>query len=377
MRRTTGVVLIAAGLVAFTAGSAFALNVSPDTGTDMVAGNVYALDADGGWMYAGGKVSAIRDVNNVDRCPADNLVRFGESTGVGDCSFTPTLPGAYVHGIAVMGGYAYVGGDFGLLRVSTSTGTVDPGFTPNVGNVVHTVLAAPDGSGVYIGGAFQRVNGIKRASLAFVGTDGALGAWDPGADGTVRRLRWSPDGYIVASGSFESVGGHFGQSIAEIDPDGTVHAGFSADISEVGAMTCFDTASTSSVIYAACGQSHNFMAAFNASTGAKLWRKGLGGNGSSIALTSVGGNQTLFVGGHFGTRSPTSMPCGSTYLHGVLKADPATGAIDCSWDPHLIPDTNNYTGGWVSEVVNGHLWLGGKFGKISGDKHHGIARWTL
>ena len=91
MRRTTGVVLIAAGLVAFTAGPAFALNVSPDTGTDMVAGNVYALDADGGWMYAGGKVSAIRDVNNVDRCPADNLVRFGESTGVGDCSFTPTL----------------------------------------------------------------------------------------------------------------------------------------------------------------------------------------------------------------------------------------------------------------------------------------------
>jgi hypothetical protein len=377
MRRTTGVVLIAAGLVAFTAGPAFGLNVSPDTGTDMVAGNVYALDADGGWMYAGGNVSAIRDLNNVDRCPAGDLVRFEESTGLGDCSFTPTLPGAYVHGIAVMGGYAYVGGDFGLLRVSTSMGTVDPGFTPNVGNVVHTVLAAPDGSGVYIGGAFQRVNGIKRASLAFVGTDGALGAWDPGADDTVRRLRWSPDGYIVASGSFEFVGGHFDQSIAEIDPDGTVHPGFSADIPEVGAMTCFDTASTSTVIYAACGQSHNFMAAFNASTGAKLWRKGLGGNGSSIALTSVGGNQTLFVGGHFGTRSPTSMPCGSTFLHGVLKADPATGAIDCSWDPHLIPDTHNYTGGWVSEVVNGHLWLGGKFGKISGDKHHGIARWTL
>ena len=71
------------------------------------------------------------------------------------------------------------------------------------------------------------------------------------------------------------------------------------------------------------------------------------------------------------------MPCGSTYLHGVLKADPATRTIDCSWDPHLIPDTHNYTGGWVEEVVNGHLWLGGKFGKISGVKHHGIARWTL
>ena len=377
MRRAMVVAFFATALLASMVRPALALNVSPDTGLDMVAGNVYALHADGGWMYVGGKITAIRDQNNVDRCSAGNLVRFDESTGLGDCTFTPTLPGTFVHGIAVMGGYAYVGGDFGLLRVSTSTGTVDPTFTPNVGSVVHTVLAAPDGSGVYIGGAFQRVNTMKRAGLAFVDTTGALGAWDPGADNVVRRLRWSPGGYIVASGSFEFVGGHFDQSVAEIDPDGSVHAGFSADIAEVGAMTCFDTAPTASVIYAACGQKHNFMAAFDATTGARLWRKGLGGNGASIVLTSVGGNQTLFVGGHFGTRSPTSMPCGSIYLHGVLKADPATGTIDCSWDPHLIPDTNNFTGGWVEELANGHLWLGGKFGKIDADKHHGIARWTL
>jgi hypothetical protein len=142
-------------------------------------------------------------------------------------------------------------------------------------------------------------------------------------------------------------------------------------------MTCFDTAPTTSVIYAACGQRHNFMAAFDAATGSVVWRKGLGGNGESFSLGSVGGVQTLFVGGHFGTRNPDSMPCGSTYLHGVLEADPATGVIDCSWDPHLVPDVHNYTGGWVQQLVNGHLWLGGKFGKVDDVKHHGIARWTL
>src|SRR5207237_799299 len=84
-----------------------------------------------------------------------------------------------------------------------------------------------------------------------------------------------------------------------------------------------------------------------------------GGNGNSIVLAPVGGHPALFVGGHFGTRDPNSMPCGSTYLHGVLKADPATGAIDCSWNPHLVPDVHNYTGGWVERVANGHLWLGG------------------
>ena len=142
-------------------------------------------------------------------------------------------------------------------------------------------------------------------------------------------------------------------------------------------MTCFDTALTTTVIYAACGQSHNFMAAFDAATGAKIWRKFLGGNGESASLATVGGQQELFIGGHFGTRDPTSMPCDATYLHGILKADPVTGTIDCAWDPHLYPDTNNLTGGSVQEVANGHLWLGGKFGKVGGVKHHGIARWTL
>jgi Domain of unknown function (DUF5122) beta-propeller len=377
MRRTFVVLMSVIGVLTWVQLPAYALSVTPDAGTDMVAGNVYALNVGGSWMYLGGKITAIRNENNVDQCQADNLVRFDESTGQGDCTFTPSVPGTQVDGIAVMGDFVYVGGDFGLLRVSTTTGQVDPTFNPNVGNVVHTVLAARNGGGVYIGGAFQRVNGVKRTRLALIKTDGSLGTFDPGADDVVRRLRWSPRGYIVASGAFEHVGGHFDQSIAEIDPDGAVRQGFSPEIPEVGAMTCFDTASTLSVVYAACGQKHNFMAAFKAGTGAKVWRKGLGGNGSSIVLATVGGSQTLFVGGHFGTRSPDSMPCGSTFLHGVLKASPATGAIDCSWDPHLIPDINNFTGGWAERVANGHLWLGGKFGKIDGVKHHGIARWTL
>lgn len=376
MRTLTGIIL-AAALLLLGAQPALALTVAPDTATDMVAGNVYALNASGGWIYVGGKFRAIRDPNGVDRCAADNLVRFNESTGQGDCTFTPTLPGTFVHGIAVMGNFAYVGGDFGLLRIDLSTGQVDPTFNPGVGNLVHTVLAAPDGSGVYIGGAFSRVNTVPRANLAFINTDGSLGQWNPGADNEVRRLRWSPAGYIVASGHFEYVGGNFDQSIAEINPDGSVNTSFSPDIREVGAMTCFDTASTTTAIYAACGQKHNFMAAFDASTGALIWRKKLGGNANSAVLASVGGAQTLFVGGHFGTRTPLSMPCGNTFLHGVLKADPATGTIDCSWDPHAYPDTHNLTGGWVEENVNGHLWLGGKFGKIGADQHHGIARWTL
>jgi len=380
MRRATLISITVAGLFVLAAQPAFALGVDPDTGIDMVAGNVYALHADGGWMYVGGKFWAIRDPNNHLICNATNFVRFDEATGQGDCTFTPAMPGQ-VEGIDVMGGFAYVGGDFGLLRVDLSTGQVDSTFNPGVNNDVHTVLAAPDGSGVYIGGAFGQVGTMKRAHLAFVNTDGSVGAWNPGADDIVRRLRWSPNGYIVASGHFENVGGHFDQSIAEINPDGSVNTSFDPDIPEVGAMTCFDTAPTATVIYAACGQKHNFTAAFDATTGAEIWRDFIGGNGESAALATVDGSTQLFIGGHMGMRLSTSMPCPptstTTYLHAVVKIDPTTGTIDCSWDPHPVPDTHNLTGGWVEEVANGHLWLGGKFGKVDLVKHHGIARWTL
>jgi len=353
-----------------------ALAVGPDPGIDMVAGNVYALNASGSWLYVGGKIRDVRDPNNKNLCAATNLVRFDEATGQGDCSFLPAIPSP-VEGIAVIGDFVYVGGDFGLLRVDVTTGQVDPTFNPGVGNTVHTVLAAPDGSGVYIGGSFHNVGTVNRGNLAFIATDGTLGSWNPTADDVVRQLRWSPAGYIVASGHFERVNGNFDQSIAEIEPDGSVNTSFSPDIPEVGAMTCFDTAPTATVVYAACGQKHNFMAAFDATTGAKIWRTMLGGNGESAALATVGDQTELFVGGHFGTRDPTSMPCGTTFLHGILEADPATGEPDCTFDPHPVPDTHNLTGGWVLEAANGHLWLGGKFGKIDDVKHHGIARWTL
>jgi beta-propeller uncharacterized protein DUF5122 len=283
----------------------------------------------------------------------------------------------YVHGIAVMGGWVYAGGDFGLVRVSESTGAVDPSFVVNT-NVVHAVTAAPDGSGVWIGGAFKFVNGQAHNNIAFIHTDGAVDPTFQGnLNGTVRRIRVSPAGYLIPSGSFNMASSHFDQSIAELDPTtGAPNTAFAPAISE-NPMQCFDTAPTSTTIYAACGQKHNFMAAYSASDGSQVWRHGLGGNGESISLTTVGGTATLFVGGHFGTRSATSEPCGTVYLHGILKASPTNGAIDCSFDPLLVPDTNNYTGGWVQDVVNGHLWLGGKFSKVDGVRHHAVARWTL
>ena len=376
MRKTVLITIAVTGMLASAIGPAYALTVDPDIGVDMVNSNVYALAATpDGWMYIGGKFDEIKNSNGNNRCAADELVRFDESSGTADCSWTPAMPGTYVKGLAVMGGFVYAGGDFGLVRVSESTGQVDSSFVVSVAHV-NAVTAAPGGAGIYIGGSFNRVNGKPHHDIALVKTDGTVdNTFQGDLDGNVRHIRIG-DGYLVPSGSFDTASGHFDQSIAELDETtGAPNASFAPAIPE-NPMQCFDTAPTPTIIYAACGASHNFDAAFDATTGAKIWRNFLGGNGESISLTTVGGNQVLFIGGHMGTRDPTTMPCGSTYLHGIFKAD-LNGNPDCSWDPHLVPDTHNYTGGWVQEVVNGHLWLGGRFSTVDGVKHHGVARWTL
>jgi len=377
VRKTALVAAAVSWMLGWAAVPAYALSVHPDTGIDMVAGNTYALADSGGFMYIGGKFSAIRDTHNHELCAADNIVRFDRSSGAGDCSWTPSVPGTYVHGVAVFGGFVYAGGDFGLVKISASTGRLDSSFSVTVKNV-HAVTAAPDGTGVYIGGAFNRVNGESHHDIALIDADGTVrGTFRGDLNGTVRHIRVSPAGYLVPSGSFDSASGHFDQSIAELDPTtGTPNTSFSPAIPE-NPMQCFDTAPTSTVIYAACGQKHNFMAAFRASNGRQKWRKAIGGNGESASLTTVNGQSTLFIGGHMGTRDPTSQPCGANYLHGIMKVDPSNGAIDCSWDPLLVPDTHNYTGGWVQDVVNGELWLGGRFSSIDGARHHAVARWTL
>jgi len=375
MRKAVLITLAVTGMLAWAIVPAYALTVDADTGIDMVNSNVYALAASpDGWIYVGGKFDEIKSSTGKNRCPADELIRLDEASGTADCSWTPAIPSGSVFGVAVNGGYVYAGGTFGLVRVSVSTGQVDSSFSVTV-KAVRAVTADPNGTGVYIGGAFNRVNGKSHHGIAHINGDGTLDSSFQGdlEGGRVSRIRISPNGYLVASGSFDTADGQHEQSIAELDETtGAANLSFSPVIPE-DPMQCFDTAPTSTDIYAACGQKHNFMAEFDASTGAVVWRQGLGGNGESISMVSP---TEFFVGGHMGTRDPSTQPCGSNYLHGIFKMDDK-GNIDCSWDPLLMPDVNNYTGGWVQELVNGHLWLGGRFSTVDGVAHHGIARWTL
>ena len=125
-------------------------------------------------------------------------------------------------------GTLYLGGQFtginGVARnragaVSTATGAVTS-FNPNVVGRVRSVAVV--GNTVYAGGDFTSVGGTARARLAAL--DGTTGALDPVLDGDRERpsshRRREPDGSkVFVGGAFTSIAGSSQSNIACAQPD--------------------------------------------------------------------------------------------------------------------------------------------------------------
>lgn len=167
-----------------------------------------------------------------------------EVDGSPDANFT-AAPGANgpVHAVVSQpDGRILVGGTFSsvngvdalnLARL-LSDGSVDPGFFPStdINGVVTALAVAPDG-GIFVAGAFTRLNGAAVGRFARLGPDGTMDAvfnHGAGADGTVFSIASQPDGALVIGGEFTQVHGLPRAGIARL------HAGekFAQGIVEFG-----------------------------------------------------------------------------------------------------------------------------------------------
>lgn len=101
----------------------------------------------------------------------------------------PAEPGksGRIWDIAVWGDVAYIGGEFTSLAPSLElAGALDgasgfpmPGF-PKIDNGLVNVAVPDDEGGWYVGGSFQKINGVTRNGLARVRADGTVDTnWDP------------------------------------------------------------------------------------------------------------------------------------------------------------------------------------------------------
>jgi Domain of unknown function (DUF5122) beta-propeller len=405
-------VVMAGGMIAFAAPAAYALANTPDPTCYDVRGKVFALTetSDNATIYVGGKFSRASLMDGSHNYPASSLTRFDTLSCTGDKNFVPTVTDAtgvepgVINGMAltpdntklfIVGNFDLVNGEprKDIAEIDTTNGDVLP-FTATPANQLDTVLLMTDGGGnvtkVIVGGSFNRMNNKPRNNLAALNPDGTLDtSFGAQVNSTVRDLKWATDGQtLFVSGGFTTATA-FGtnyprQSIARINLDGSVNP-WSVPLGIIqNPMTVWRMAPTPNMLFVGAGAGPNFSAAYHldhGDMGDRQWNRPMTGNVEGITLLPDGLNAV--ISGHFGTAHKATK-CGAHLLHGLAKISLATGQLDCTWTPHLLPDSLNFTGGWTVLSDPTYLWVGGSFTQICEEdgvtgcvNSQSIARFTL
>lgn len=149
------------------------------------------------------------------------------AAGTPTTASTDSLPTAQLaNGVGwaqvVIGNTVYIGGSFtgvrapgattgssartDLMSYNLATGALNA-FAPSLNGEVRALAASPDGSTLYIGGAFTSVDGVNRNRIAALDpTTGAVKSWNPNANYTVKAIA-ATSSTVYFGGSFTSVSG--------------------------------------------------------------------------------------------------------------------------------------------------------------------------
>ena len=249
--------------------------------------------------------------------------------------------------------------------------TPDEG-TVAANNTIYASVLSPDGSTLYIGGAFTSIGGQTRKRVAAISTStGTVTSFDPNilpGGSSVRSLAIAPDGStLYMSGSFSTVGGVTRPRLAAVNTsDGTVIAGFNSSADNLShALTL---SSDGSVLYAGGtfttigGVTRNRLAAINTSDGTAIsaFNPNVNNTVRSLALSSDGSK--LYVGGAFVTIG------GATY-----KRLAAINTSDGTAVSTFSPNVNDTVRSLVLSPDGSKLYAGGAFTTIAGVTHNRLA----
>lgn len=104
-----------------------------------------------------------------------------------------------------------------LAAVDATSGALRP-WNPGADGTVSTLDASPDGSTVYVGGAFTRLAGQQQPHLGAVSatTGQLLTSFDAGVDGPVSDVELT-DSSVYVAGTFANAGGSPRSNLAALD----------------------------------------------------------------------------------------------------------------------------------------------------------------
>ncbi|WP_282848608.1 LamG-like jellyroll fold domain-containing protein [Microbacterium oxydans] len=193
-------------------------------------GYVWAQTTIGTTVYAVGKFDNAREPKaapGTALTARSNVLAYDIVSGALS-SFAPTVNGV-IKAVAASpdGSRIYIGGSFNKVNgkdrwnfaaLDAKTGELVPQFAPSIGGSgVYAITT--DGSNIYLGGLFTQANGVARKNLAaFDQKNGALLSWAPQADRQVDALVMDPAGAnVIVGGRFSAVNGSSLRGSAAVD----------------------------------------------------------------------------------------------------------------------------------------------------------------
>ncbi|MEO8329999.1 MAG: hypothetical protein ABI586_08345, partial [Candidatus Nanopelagicales bacterium] len=332
-----------------------------------------------------------------------NLVAFNVNTGAIDRGFDPDVNGpVFTVKSDAAGDAVFIGGEFDsvngdtrrdLAKVDVGTGATVASFESNANAYVKDLALSPDGSRLYVGGAFDSLTtaGNQVFVNKLTAIDTTTGAALPGfampltdptndqSEGGVRALALTTDGSrLMVIGNFNRALGSFRSHIAQIDVSGStpVLTDWHTKLynqpcgrGQIGWMRDIDIAPDGSAAYVvtaghfyypACDTANAFPMAVPAAGAdvSPLWSRMIGDTQESVAATG----SAVYVGGHFRFLAK-EQEVAQRFQIGAM--DPATGK-PLSWNPNV----SGFRGVLVIESEPAGLFVGGD-GDASGGVAHG------
>jgi hypothetical protein len=368
--------LLALALVLVHATSAGAMPREAPDETWGTNGRVNAIVQVGNIVYIGGNFTEVHEDGGAGAGvrARSYLAAFDATTGQ-PTSWAPSADGeVFALAASPDGSRIYAGGAF--TRVNGSWRGRLAGITAGGTGVLDTAWRPPSANGkvmalalgtdrLYVGGLFTAVGGQPRSKLAALSTStGALdAAWVPSANGGVTALAASPAGTVYAGGLFSVVSGQSRRNAVALGAAaGEVVSSWRPDPGQ----KVFSLAIQDTTVYAGIGGYVNAAAAWDAVTALERWRRRMDGDVQAVA---VSGN-IVYVGGHYNYVE--------SELHRKLVAlDTATGALRRDWLPKLPATSATWYGiASLSTYGQSRLVAGGDFDSVSGFRQERYAQWT-
>ncbi|WP_020387599.1 WD40 repeat domain-containing protein [Kribbella catacumbae] len=356
--------------------------------------SVNALAVTGNIVYAGGLFTRIRQPGK----PAGQgetartyIAAFNRTTGA-PLAFAPKLNGA-VWAIATSpdGKWVVIGGDFstvnGIRRnriamFSVATGKLVQAWDPSVATRVKAI--AIFGNSVFFGGSFGRVDNTVRNRLAAVRLiQGDLLPWNPNADDEVYAIDLSDNGTrVFVGGPFKKINGKDHYSLAMTN--NTTGAAFSMPAAAaipkptISCTTRVKTIDTlGNKVFVGNGGDgsgcYDGVLAADATTGQLLWQNKC--LGATEAVKAIG--NWVYKGSHAHNCSSSGAFPDGTGTHYLLVESGIDGKIG-PWFPNTDANPNSSTQvGPLAFASGGNdLWVGGDFLHVNGKVQQGLTRFT-